>query len=219
MNSGETVRKLSEMTDDAAFERLVTAVLREAKPEYESLIHTGINTEGKTIKAPLDGITFVTGAQPPHMIAAHHTTCERAKIKGKWLHDPASVKPRKGGKPTAPQGDLLKTAEIVAAQRKNITSLRATLILTTNCEPPDDVVCETFAAGRANNIDIDIWAVRRIAHFLDNTPQGQWLRRDLGIEQELLSRDMLAKLSRESLRVYSPQDARALNWLRLQSAF
>jgi hypothetical protein len=207
MNSGETVRKLSEMTDDAAFERLVTAVLREAKPEYESLIHTGINTKGKTVKAPLDGITFVTGAQPPHMIAAHHTTCDRTKIKGKWLHDPASVKPRKGGKPTAPTGDLLKTAKIVAAQRKEFTSLRATLILTTNCEPPGDVVCETFAAGRANNVDIDIWAVRRIAHFLDNTPQGQRLRREhLGIEQELLSRDMLAKLSRESLRVHSPQD-------------
>lgn len=115
MNSGETVRKLSEMADDAAFERLVTAVLREVKPEYESLIHTGINAEGNTVRAPLDGITFVTGAQPPHMIAAYHTTCDRAKIKGKWLHDPASVKPRTVGKPTAPQGDLLKTAEIVAA--------------------------------------------------------------------------------------------------------
>ncbi len=40
MNTGETVRKLSEMTDDAAFERLAVAVLREAKPEYAALLHS-----------------------------------------------------------------------------------------------------------------------------------------------------------------------------------
>ena len=40
MNDGETVRKLSEITDDAAFERLATAVLREAKPEYAAHSYT-----------------------------------------------------------------------------------------------------------------------------------------------------------------------------------
>jgi hypothetical protein len=207
MNTGETVRKLSEMTDDAAFERLAVAVLREAKPEYAALLHTGINTDGKTVKSPVDGIAFVAGAQPPHMIAAHHTTCARADLKNKWLHDPATVKPRKGGKPTAPAGDVLKTAELVVAEKKRTPFLRATLVLTTNKEPPEDAVRDTIAAGSERGIDIDIWSVTLIAHFLDNTDQGQWLRREhLGIEQERLSRDLLAKLSGESLKAHAPYD-------------
>src|SRR5712664_3626266 len=124
MNTGETVRKLSEMADDAACERLAVAVLREAKPEYAALLHTGINTEGKTVKSPVDGIAFIAGMHPPHMIAAHHTTCARTDLKKKWLHDPATVKPRKGGKPTAPAGDVLKTAELVVTERKRTPSLR-----------------------------------------------------------------------------------------------
>jgi hypothetical protein len=104
----DTIKKLSEMTDDAEFERLAMAVLREANPEYASLLHTGVNSAGKTVKSPVDGISFVIGAQPPHMLAAHHTTCARKYLEGKWLHDPATVKPHKGGKPTAPPGDVLK---------------------------------------------------------------------------------------------------------------
>jgi hypothetical protein len=71
----DTIRKLSEMTEESAFERLATAILREARPEYSSLLHPGVNSEGKTVKGPVDGIAFVLGAKPCHLIAAHHTTC------------------------------------------------------------------------------------------------------------------------------------------------
>jgi hypothetical protein len=81
MEAKDTIRKLSQMTDEADFERLATAILREAKPEYASLLHPGVNPAGKTIRAPVDGISFVTGAQPPHMIAAHHTTCARGDLQ------------------------------------------------------------------------------------------------------------------------------------------
>ena len=47
--------------------------------------------EGKTVKAPVDGIGFVVGAKPPRMLAAHHTTCKRDHLRKKWLHDPATV--------------------------------------------------------------------------------------------------------------------------------
>jgi hypothetical protein len=67
-----TISKLAEITDQAAFERLATAVLREAEPEYASLLHPGVNVNGKTVKAPVDGIGFVASANPPHMIAVHH---------------------------------------------------------------------------------------------------------------------------------------------------
>ncbi|TKV80135.1 hypothetical protein FDV58_17970 [Bradyrhizobium elkanii] len=195
------------MTDDAAFERLATAVLREAKPEYATLVHTGVNVAGKTVKAPVDGITFVTGANPPRMIAAHHTTCARPDLRSKWLHDPSTVTPRKGGKPTAPPGDVLKTAEIVAAERKRTPLLRATLILTTNQEPPEELVRDTIAAGAERGIDIDIWSVTSLGHFLDNADQGQWLRyKHLGIDQERLSADLLASLSLKSLEIHGPHE-------------
>jgi hypothetical protein len=164
-----TIRNLSEMTDEAAFERLATAILREARPEYASLLHPGVNPEDKTVKSPVDGIGFVLGAKPSHMIAAHHTTCTRDGLRKKWLHNPNSVARRKGGRPTAPAGDLIKTAEIVNAERTRDATLRATLILTTNQEPPDDLVRDTQAEGKARGLDIDIWSVSRLAHELDNT--------------------------------------------------
>ena len=202
-----TIRKLSEMTDEASFERLATAILRDARLEYASLLHPGVNTEDKTVKSPVDGIGFVSGAKPSHMIAAHHTTCTRDGLRKKWLHNPASVTPRKSGRPTMPAGDLIKTAEIVDAERIRDATLRATLILTTNQEPPDDLVRDTQAEGKARGIDIDIWSVSRLAHELDNTPSGQWLRYQyLGIEQERLSQELLAKLSRDSLDIHRPDD-------------
>jgi hypothetical protein len=202
-----TIRKLSEITDDAAFERLATAILREAQSDYSTLLHPGVNSEGKTVKAPVDGIGFVVGAKPPHMIAAHHTTCKRDHLRKKWLHDPATVLPRKSGRPTMPAGDLIKTAKLVDTERKRDPALRATLILTTNHEPADDLVRDTQAAGQACGLDIDIWSVSRLAHALDNTPSGQWLRKQhLGIEQERVSRELLAKLSRDSLDIHRPND-------------
>jgi hypothetical protein len=195
------------MTDEAEFERLAMAILREAKPEYASLLHPGVNTAGKTIKSPVDGISFVPGAQPPYMIAAHHTTCARNDLQKKWLHDPATVKPQKGGQPTMPPGDLIKTAKVFDDEKKRIASLRGTLILTTNQEPSEVLVREVNASGLARGLEIDIWSVSRLAHFLDNTAAGQWLRRQyLGIDQERLSKELLAKLSRDSLHAHRPSD-------------
>lgn len=47
-----TISKLAEITDQAAFERLATAILREAEPGYASLLHPGVNVNGKTVKPP-----------------------------------------------------------------------------------------------------------------------------------------------------------------------
>jgi hypothetical protein len=195
---------------DAAFELLATAILREAQAEYAALVHPGVNSEGKTVKAPVDGIGFVAGANPRHMIAVHHTTFNRDRLRKKWLHDPAAVKPRKGKNPTMPAGDLIKTAEIVAAEKGRDPEIRATLVLTSNQEPPEDLVRDTHAAGQSRGFDVDIWSASRLAHFLDNTATGQWLRRKrLGIEQERLSQELLQELSRESLKIHLPSNDKA----------
>ncbi|HEX9867197.1 MAG TPA: hypothetical protein VGC99_01160, partial [Candidatus Tectomicrobia bacterium] len=87
MSAEKTVQALAAITDEGLFERLAMAILREANPTYRSLVHPGMNV-GKTVKSPLDGICFVQGADPPHMIAVHHTITARSDLEKKWLHDP-----------------------------------------------------------------------------------------------------------------------------------
>jgi type II secretory pathway predicted ATPase ExeA len=46
-----------------------------------------------------------------------------------------------------------------------------------------------------------------LAHFLDNNPTGQWIRKKyLNIEQELLSLELLYDLSKKSLEINQPPD-------------
>jgi hypothetical protein len=214
MSVGTTEQALSSITDEGLFERLATAVLREASPLYASLAHPGVNAAGKTVKAPLDGICFVPGSAPPHLIAVHHTLTARADLEKKWLHEPATVTPRKGPRPTAPPGDLIKTAAILAEERKRTPDLCATLVLTTNEEPGEALIRTVEAVARARGMKIDLWSRSRLAHFLDNRPVGQWLRRSfLRIEQELLSPELLHELSRKSLEVYRPPDDDAKAWV------
>lgn len=200
-----TISKLAEMTDQAAFERLATAILREAEPRYASLLHPGVNKDGKTVKAPVDGIGFVAGANPAHMIVVHHTTCKRDDLEKKWLHNPITVKARKGGRATAPPGDFIKSLEVIFQERAIDPFLQATLVLTTNQEPPEDLVRKVHALGKTEGIETDIWSASRLGHFLDNAPTGQWLRREyLGTVQGRLSPELLKSLSEESLHANVP---------------
>lgn len=215
----ETVRALSEITDTGLFEHLATAVLRSARPElYRNLTQPGVNAEGKTVKSPVDAISFAPGSNPPHMIAVHHTICARDDLRQKWLHDPSTVVPRKGSKPTAPAGDVIKTAAIANDERAKTPELCVTLALTTNEEPPEDVTREAERVALSNGIVLDIWSRSRIADHLDNDPDGQWLRRNyLRIEQERLSLDLLHELSRKSLDAHQPR-VREIEWVSRDAA-
>ena len=212
MADTQTARKLEAITDEGLFERLAMAVLRASSPVYYFLLHQGVNADGKTIKSPVDGFAFVPGANPPHMLAAHHTTCKKADLAAKWLHEPMTVKARKI-KPTATEGDALKAAKIYGREKKRHKSLVATLVLTTNREPSYELVSDVHAFARAAGIAIDIWSRSRIAEFLDNDPTGQWLRKKyLGIDQVRISKELLVDLSQMSIRQRRMHDAP--NWIQ-----
>lgn len=203
MSHAETLKALASITDTGLFERLATAVLREANPLYESLIHTGVNDRGQTIKGPLDGVAFISGAEPPHMISVHHTTGDRDKLRKKWLHDPSTVRSKKANAQKSGPGDILKTAEIYKDERIRTPDLVGTLILTITSDPPQDVVRDAEAAARTAGVIIDFWPASRIAHFLDTDPNGQYLRKKyLGITQERLSKNLLYDLSKKSLDMF-----------------
>ena len=191
---------MAAITDQGQFERLATAVLREADSRYRLIIHTGMNLDGKTVKSPVDGIMFVADEYPPHMIVVHHTTCKRKDLEKKWLHDPATVKSHKGGNPTAPPGDLVKATQLFAEQKRVTPNLQLTLILTTNKEPSETLVRKVSTAGSSAGFEVSIWSNSALAHYLDNDPNGQWIRsRIFGIEQERLSDKLLHELSQRSL--------------------
>ena len=116
MEQVRTERLLEALTDEGLFEKLAAAILRDADPIYRMLAHPGVNADGKTVKSPIDGIGFVRGAKPPHMVIVHHTITARDGLENKWLHDPTAVTPR-GPKPTGPAGDVRKALTIVAEQR------------------------------------------------------------------------------------------------------
>ena len=135
MSADKTGIELSQITDPGVFERLATAVLREANSQYKALVHTGVNAEGKTVKSPLDGICYIPNSNPRHLVAVHHATGPSIKLRHKWLNDPKKVKTKK--KPTAPEGDVIKTLKIIKAERSKYPTLSATLVLTSNNEPSE----------------------------------------------------------------------------------
>jgi hypothetical protein len=103
---------------------------------------------------------------------------------------------------------VLKTIAIVTDERKRTPALRATLVLTTNQEPDAKTVLDVHSVANAADVVIDLWPRSRLAHFLDNDPKGQWLRRKfLGVEPERLSRPLLEELSRTSLSIHTPLDS------------
>ena len=195
MDGGRTTRsRLAEMTDSGRFERLANAVLREAEPDCRRMAETGVNAEGKTVKAPLDGIVYIDVGGHRRMLAVHHTTCELKSLRRKWLGEP--------------DGDLPKTVGVFAQQRERNPDIQGRLILTTNREPSADLLGEVEAAGHEAGFDVTVYVASALAHVLDVNPTGQWIRKDfLGVEPIRLSRRLLRDLSIRSLEAARLPDA------------
>ena len=153
----DTIAELGNMPSAAAFERLATAVLRASNALYANFSHPGVSAKGKPVKAPFDNVgweqTFVGG----RLVAAAHTTCELSDLRGKWLHDPATVKPRKkGAKPTQPEGDLVKAIDKIKGYRIGEPGLSMSMALTTNREVSADLLVESQTLAARENIELDV---------------------------------------------------------------
>lgn len=180
----ESAQGLEAISDVATFELLATAVLRRVHPHGESIIHTGINAEGKTVRSPIDGITVVSGAIPLHFIMLQHTTTDRPALRRKWMDE-----------------DIVKAVEIISRERERTPDARLTLILTSNRTPHESLVRDAHTRANTANIELDIWDQSRLVDFLDHNPDGQWLRKlYLDIAQQRLSKYLLADLAKRSSR-------------------
>lgn len=153
------------MTDAGVFERLATAVLRRANPAYDALVHSGVNAEGRPVRAPVDGFSL-GGTTKPSVFTAH-TTTKLSELHGKWL-DPV-------------KGDIVKAKTEAAATGV----IGGTLVLTLNRDPPISIVAEAEAACDAAGLKLDLWSQSRLADFLDDDAEGQWIRRRFFGEPEV----------------------------------
>lgn len=163
------------MTDAGVFEGLATAVLRRANPDYASLVHSGVNAEGRPVAAAVDGYSL--GGQTKPSVFTAHTTMKLSKLRSKWL-DPV-------------EGDIDKAKR--KAQAVGAGGGILVLVLTLNREPPIELVADAEAACQVAGFELDLWTQSRIADFLDDDAEGQWIRRRFFGEPEV-------RLSGSSLR-------------------
>ena len=62
-----TAKEIDSITDPSKFERLMNSILRRSNPKYASIIETGINIEGKTIKGKVDAFGCVLQITKPEV--------------------------------------------------------------------------------------------------------------------------------------------------------
>lgn len=173
--------------DPGAFERLAADVLRMADPRYTSLIETGTNVDGRAVVSPVDGIAV--GRSGARTLLFQHTTTRSRGLRRKWL---------------GPDGDLPKAMAIARSERERGAPSPATLVLATSDEPGEDLVRDAFRSA-GTELEVDIWSASRIVAFLDNDPEGQWLRRrHLGFAETRLSASALRAIGRESVAGHLP---------------
>ncbi|MCQ2003130.1 hypothetical protein [Rhizobium sp. NRK18] len=202
-----TQQALAGLNDAGLFERIASAVIRIKYPECAELIELGTNVDGKTRKAPVDGITLTYASGSLRVVMVQHTIAAAKELRGKWLHDPSKVKARKSDKASQPAGDVLKANEIAGAERSRNPETSVILFLTTNEEPDQELARDVISFGADHRLDIRILSRSAIAHVLDHTPEGQSVRRRmLGVVQEMLSWDLLRELGARSVDDYPLSD-------------
>ncbi len=191
---------LSEMTDDGAFEELMTAVLRRASPQFRGLIHTGVNERGQEIPAPVDGFWRIPDSNPALFVFAAHTITAGKELKRKWL----------SGDVRRP-GDLQKAIIKADFLRSKFPDAKFLLALTTVRSIDVTFLTEIYAAAEGK-IAVEVWDVRRIVDYLDNESAGQWLRKKyLNIAAHRLSTELARELGQRGLAMHAGRHLRALD--------
>jgi hypothetical protein len=192
IDSTPTRARLEAITDPGKFEALAAAVLRQAEPLYRHFIETGTNADRRPIPSPVDGLMLVPDSSPPHLVCVHHTTIAQDRLRDKWL-----------SRASEHEGDLPKTVKWAASERVKLPGAQVSLVLTTNRRVPPDLYTKVQAEGAAHGAHVDIWDQSRLADYLDNTAEGQWLRRGLGVQPTRLSARLLHELSSKSIEVHA----------------
>ena len=190
----DTAQKLQSI-EPTDFETLATSYLRNTKPEMRGLIHTGVNDKGASIKCPVDGVLFIHG-DPTYCVQVAYTKTESdSDLRRKWLGGKKAK-----GKPEI--GDIAKAHGEFELWRNSRPTAKHRLYLATNKFLANDTGLYREVIARAAILDIEVEIIEGslLLNFLDNDPEGQYLRQELfGIEANRLSESLLKKIAWQSL--------------------
>jgi len=75
---------------------------------------------------------------------------------------------------------------------------------------------DVYKTAQKLDVEVDVWEQSLFARFLDTDRDGQYLRwRYLGTDAQMLSRELLAELSKESLAAYANEQFTSPDtWIR-----
>jgi hypothetical protein len=208
-----TAEALDGMTDESAFELLAVRSLRELEPDCHSLVHLGMNSQGKTIRNPIDGFCLVPNSTPPRYVMVAATTTSSKSLKSKWLTDGkpsipksgrASKKNTKGKGLKSEPGDIPKAILESSSVRAQVQPATFVLYLATNRSITKELILDAAAAGKDGGLEVRFLEQSRLRDFLDTTSMGHWLRqKHLRIDSDFISLPLLQELSETNLSQYA----------------
>ncbi len=189
-----TTAQILDKIESAPFEKLCGQVLRKMVPELVNLIPSGINSEGRTIRSLSDGFCF---ADRDHYVMVHVTT-NASDLKTKWLYE--------GKAKTKPHGDLIKGIEQAMKMREDNQHFRFSVFLVSNKPVSEELHIKVNEKNTKDFITVRIIEQRDLVSFLDDDPEGQYLRwQYLGISANRISESLLKDIVKENLKRYGKE--------------
>jgi hypothetical protein len=188
----DTTQQALERLDGTQFEKLCGEVLRIKYPYLTNLITGGINAAGQTRKSLTDSFCF---AEQDHYVMVHATT-NSSNLRSKWLYD--------GDAETTPEGDLIKGIKEALKLHSERPAWRFTIFLVTSRRVDEALLREVHLANTHEFVSIEVVEQSALASFLDQHPDGQYLRQFfLDIPADRLSTNLLNDIVLENLKQYS----------------
>lgn len=180
--------------DGTQFEKLCSPVLRKMVPELKNLIPSGLNADGRVIKSLSDGFCFVDNA---HFATAHYTT-NTSNLQKKWLYN--------GNARTTPKGDLIKSIVEARKMQSEKSDYKFTVFLVYNRQVDESLHKKVNETISDEFISVKIIEQRDLVQFLDNEPEGQYLRKHLlGIDAIRISESLLKDIIKTNLFRYAQE--------------
>jgi hypothetical protein len=207
-----TAEALEGITDFAKFEIFAMNALHVLDSDFRLAIQLGVNAQGKTIPAPLDGFAIVPGWDPPKYAFAAMTTTPNAGLQAKWL----AQRDLPFDATTRDAGDLVKAAREADNIRLRIPTAQFRVALVTNHEVSLKLYKTVDEYAKLHGLVCNIISRSRLTAFLDADADGNYQREWLlDIRQTRLSRDLLHDIGEKSFQRFEAEmlDAIDAPWI------
>lgn len=195
-----TVQKMQSLANGSEFEVIAASILKRMNSDYKGLIQTGINVNNQSIKDPVDGLVKVVKENIVNFIYFEFTIDK--DLETKWLKDLSDYK----GKPpkTVKDGDIVKVSKLVNKYKTEFPDSVFRICLCTNQKVSSELHHKVEKKCLRLGIQCDpIIDITKLVDFLDNEPDGHWLRKKyLNIEAERLSVELFDFLGKKTIQEY-----------------